>query len=200
MTTPLERHAQLVGRVLGKLADVIATVNPFPPSEPYSRDYDAAVCRAAEALEDDASEPLEPSDGPAPRVVDKLGPDERDAEWVSRYGARWRWDGTRWKSLPPGTGMWGDTPVGYTPQASGPFTEVVAQPPMDWHGWAVPAILEVLAEHFFDSNSGKCDCQRLTPMTPSWHDWREHTAQLIAERIACDPQRAAEALSRYKPR
>jgi hypothetical protein len=200
MTTPLERHAQLVGRVLGKLADVIATVNPFPLSEPYSRDYDAAVCRAAEALEDDASEPLEPSDGPAPRVVDKLGPDERDAEWVSRYGARWRWDGTRWKSLPPGTGMWGDTPVGYTPQASGPFTEIIAQPPMDWHGWAVPAILEALAAHLPEVNQGmgRCPCGKQSFY--DWPTWAEHVAPLIAERIACDPQRAADALSRYKPR
>jgi hypothetical protein len=230
MTTPMERHWQLVGRMLDKLSDIIPHC-----SAPQGRDYDAAVSRAAEALEDDASEPLEPREGighlgdnvrcvehggifaackglphtyphprpgddyapprghppggPAPRVVDKLGPDERGTEWQSDYGTRWRWNGDRWERQLRGDTNWHPAGVGYTPQASRPFTEIIAQSAMDWHGWAVPAILEVLAFNI----PGYVDYAE-------WTDWAETVAPKIADRIGCDPARAAEALSRYKPR
>jgi hypothetical protein len=34
----------------------------------------------------------------------------------------------------------------------------------------------------------------LGPVFPDRHEWREHVAPLIAARIACDPERAIEAL------
>jgi hypothetical protein len=211
MTPTAERAIVLFGRALGRLADLL----PGSNDGWLDRDYDAAVHRASEALEDDASEPLE-SSGLAeaargervcsdwlfePRVVDALTPDTRDAEWVSRYGVHWRWNqGDQcWTYSRPSESVITRAPVGYIPQASGPFIEVVAQPLMDWQGWAVPAILEVLAEHvgsdmsFGDRVSCSCGDRRLD-------NWAEHVAPLIAERIACDPQRAVEALSRYKPR
>jgi hypothetical protein len=51
----------------------------------------------------------------------------------------------------------------------------------------VPAILEVLAEN-----------APLDDDDMSWADWREHVANIIADRIACDPQRAIEALRNEK--
>lgn len=54
---------------------------------------------------------------------------------------------------------------------------------LDWEGWAVPAILEVLSEN------------RYTHLGPVyWDDWSDDVAPIIAERIACDPARAITAL------
>jgi len=58
--------------------------------------------------------------------------------------------------------------------------------PLTWEGWAVSAILEVLAEYRYSE-------QYVDP--DGWAEWREDIAPLIAERIACDPIRAIAALS-----
>jgi hypothetical protein len=85
--------------------------------------------------------------GAGPRTVNSLGPDERDARWVSGVGTQWKWDNGRWWHTEPYgvAGIWIAAPYGYTPNASGPYTEATAQP-LTFRGWAVPAILEVLAE------------------------------------------------------
>lgn len=193
------RAMVLAGDVMCAVAELL----PGRNNDWLDRDYDAAVARTALEVAEDGGEALEPGWTTAPpRVVDALGPDERDAQWVSKWGGRWRWAGDRWEAILKGSDGWDRTPVGYTPHSTGPFTEIVAQPPMDWLGWAVPAILEVLAEHEWFAATKSCQCQwpgehRGWPMTH--RSWREHVAPLIAERLACDPQRAAEALSRYKP-
>lgn len=68
---------------------------------------------------------------------------------------------------------------------------------LTWSGWAVPAILEVLAEwHPWEQQDGTWQCS----VDFADHDfadlgeWREHVAPLIAERIACDPSKAIAAL------
>jgi hypothetical protein len=164
-----ERIIVGIGKVLGTVADLL----PGGNDDWCERDYERAVRRAEKVLPEDDGEALEPQ----PRTTDVLGPDERDAEWVSKHGAHWRWKGDRWEALFPDSWVWGDTPVGYIPQASGPFTAIEPQRErMDWWGWAVPAILEVLAEE----------------VGPEW--WLEPVADKIADRIACDPQRAIKAL------
>lgn len=63
---------------------------------------------------------------PEPRVVDSLGPDERDAEWLDCSYIRWRWNpgigkprhGDGWEFR--GTFDW----LASCPIGSGPFTEV----------------------------------------------------------------------------
>lgn len=57
---------------------------------------------------------------------------------------------------------------------------------LTWENWAVPAILDVLAE----AVEGNDDLD-LT----EWIDWSERVAPVIARRIACDPTRAALALT-----
>ncbi len=200
-----ERIIVGIGRALGRVADLL----PGGNDDWCERDYERAVRRVEEYDDDpfvsdsrlryaeDGGEALEPIGrnevlGPyqphgevfAPRTADSLGPDERDAEWVSTYGARWRWKNDRWETLTKGTYMWAEAPVGYTPQASGPFT-AVEEERMDWRGWAVPAILEVLADDLYGAHYVDYD---------DWLEWAEHVAPLIADRIACDPQRAIAAL------
>jgi hypothetical protein len=48
-------------------------------------------------VHDDQGEALEP----APRTVNSLGPDERDARWVSDVGTQWKWDNGRWWHTEP---------------------------------------------------------------------------------------------------
>lgn len=80
--------------------------------------------------------------------------------------------------------------------------DVDAPAPVDWHGWAVPAILEVLAEHPYcridDFDSG-CGCPAIANIDQSRDEWAEHVAPIIADRIGCDLQRAIAALSTYQP-
>jgi hypothetical protein len=195
MHAATERIIVGIGRVLGTVADLL----PGGNDDWCERDYERAVRRAeVETLwntwPEDGGEALEPV---SMRFTDALRPEARDAEWISSYGTRWRWKGDRWESLQRGSKTWGDTPIGYTPQASGPFTAIESQKrEMDWRGWAVPAILEVLAEHDpFDTKSNgtaiTCDCACGYELIESWY---EHVAPLIADRIACDPQRAIKAL------
>jgi hypothetical protein len=116
-----------------------------------------------------------------------LGPDEQDREWVAYTGSHWRYEaGKWWRSSPDDAGKWWPTSPGFIPITSGPYTEHTAQS-LTWRGWAVPAILEVLAEN-----------APLDDDDMSWADWREHVANIIADRIACDPQRAIEALRNEK--
>jgi hypothetical protein len=73
--------------------------------------------------------------------------------------------------------------------------------PLPWEGWALPAICEVLAEHFPSTNEPAfsvarthvdgCICGELVA---DWRDWSDHVSELIAARIACNPARAAAAL------
>jgi hypothetical protein len=164
-----ERIIVGIGKVLGTVADLL----PGGNDDWCERDYERAVRRAEKVLPEDGGEALEPV---SMRFTDVLGPEARDAEWVSKYGARWRWKGDRWETVAKDSKAWFDAPVGYTPQASGPFT-AVAREKMDWRGWAVPAILEVLAEETGFADEG-----------------REDLADKIADRIACDPRRAIKAL------
>lgn len=169
------------------------------------RDYDKALHRAEDALNERESggEPSEPEsdhmksmhDKPAPEMVMTLGPDQRDRQWVSEAtGWPWKWMNDRWYHRWGQAGPWTQTPVGYVP-SYGPFKEHTAQP-LTWRGWAVPAIQEVLAEHgWFPKGTRSmypsCRCDHvMDDMT----DWVEHVAPLIADRIACDPQRAIDAL------
>lgn len=115
----------------------------------------------------------------APRIAQSLGVDERDAEWVSEHGNRWRWDRNRWWSLFT-DGEWMPAPDGYRPSGDPPYTAVEE---MDWHGWAVPAILECLAE--WPAAETEYD---------TYEEWCEGIAPRIADRIACDPERALNAL------
>jgi hypothetical protein len=150
------------------------------------------------SVHDDQGEALEP----APRTVNSLGPDERDARWVSGVGTQWKWDNGRWWHTEPYgvAGIWIAAPYGYTPNASSPYTEATAQP-LTFRGWAVPAILEVLAEHQrrFDCNHPRWgDCRCGFKVLDS-SDWDEHVGPILADRIACDPQRAMEALRNHQP-
>jgi hypothetical protein len=68
---------------------------------------------------------------------------------------------------------------------------------LTWRGWAEPAVLEVLSEHQrrFDCNHPRWgDCRCGFKVFDS-SDWDEHVAPLICDRIACDPTRAAVALT-----
>jgi hypothetical protein len=137
-----------------------------------------------------------------PRTVNSLGPDERDSRWVSGVGTQWKWDNGRWWHTEPYgvAGIWIAAPYGYTPNASSPYTEATAQP-LTFRGWAVPAILEVLSEHQrrFDCNHPRWgDCRCGFKVLDS-SDWDEHVGPILADRIACDPQRAMEALRNHQP-
>jgi hypothetical protein len=195
MHAATERIIVGIGRVLGTVADLL----PGGGDDWCERDYERAVRRAEKVLPEDGGEALEPV---SMRFTDALKPEARDTEWISSYGTHWRWKGDRWESLQRGSKTWGDTPVGYTPQASGPFTAIEPQKrEMDWRGWAVPAILEVLAEHhlrgpvmfgqYYCANDSDEVCDG--NYDAAW-EWREHIAPLIADRIACDPRRAIKAL------
>lgn len=65
----------------------------------------------------------------------------------------------------------------------------------DWIGWATPAILTVLDEHRL-LHAGRCACGEYSG---GYEYWTAHVAPLVAARVGCDPERAARALSRYKP-
>lgn len=70
---------------------------------------------------------------------------------------------------------------------------------LTWRGWCEPAILDVLAEHWPDTKSletfGIVRCCPNLPPGADLHVWREHVAPLIADRIACNPDRAVLALT-----
>jgi hypothetical protein len=84
---------------------------------------------------------------------------------------------------------------------------------LTWSGWAVPAILEVLAEHRFYAQDADgphrytYHCQNPFEVVErhrefesrgyagALEEWHEHIAPLIAERIGCNPTRAALALT-----
>lgn len=82
-----------------------------------------------------------------------------------------------------------------------------------WAGWAIPAILEVLAEHRFYAQNrggesllktysyscvapmgGLCTSFECRGYPGALDEWAEHIASLIADRISCDPAKAIEAL------
>lgn len=133
---------------------------------------------------------------PNPTLVDSLGVDEQDSMWRSDTGTYWRWTDGRWWHSDDRKG-WTGTPPGYIVRADRPYMKVLDSP-LGWLGWAVPAILEVLAEHtYVDSDPGECLCEA-TGVQDVW-DWRQHVAYLIAERIGCDPARAIDALTNYTP-
>jgi hypothetical protein len=76
---------------------------------------------------------------------------------------------------------------------------------LTWTGWALPAIFDVLADHrpamtttgyvicWHIDGTVCCECIDYT-------DWRHHVAPEIADRIGCDPARAAKALASYTPK
>jgi hypothetical protein len=75
---------------------------------------------------------------------------------------------------------------------------------LTWMGWALPAILEVLAGHRFSranhSSIGAND-HCLCGFRPfDQLDWNTHVGPIIADRIGCDPKRAAAALASYTPK
>lgn len=170
---PFERHLKLITEIGNTIEKVL-----FQRPTPLGHDYDNPLDDP-----DDGGEALEPQ----PTVVMSLGPDEQDREWVAYTGSHWRYEaGKWWRSSPDDAGKWWPTSPGFIPITSGPYTEHTAQS-LTWRGWAVPAILEVLAEN-----------APLDDDDMSWADWREHVANIIADRIACDPQRAIEALRNEK--
>jgi hypothetical protein len=78
--------------------------------------------------------------------------------------------------------------------------------PFDWHGWAIPAICEVLAEHlpiygdYAKDGVRQVKCRDLTRqhrICADWQAWREHVSPLIADRIGCDPAKAIAALQSF---
>ena len=112
---------------------------------------------------------------------DELAPAAAAPTLVDVHAQRWTQDTSAAGTVPP------------VPAAEG-TTE------LSWDGWAVPAIQEVLAEHqptpmHYSSNIGCAGPSTgLCDEFEDWQDWREHVSELIAERIACDPVRAAQAL------
>lgn len=174
--SPLDRLAACAGKMLAQIEMW------FPGFDDDALEEVALVDAEAE------SEVHEP----APRTAATLGIDERDAVWKSVVGTLWRWDSGRWWHSYED--QWEPAPHDFWPQDTGPFTAVDTEvPEMDWHGWAVPAILEVLSEHYIERPTGICRCgDGLVGDLLS--DWREHVAPLIADRIACDPERALNAL------
>lgn len=119
-----------------------------------------------------------------PDAADTLADAEAEYEVDDGPGLRW----TDADSTHP-AGVVGNTP---------PLPPPVGA---DWLGWAVPAVLEVLAEHLaIVGADGYCYCYSDGEGISShgrfadWSEWREHVAPIIADRIACDPARAIAAL------
>lgn len=147
------------------------------------------------------------TDDHLPRTAASLGVGQRDAEWLAADGVRWRWASasgfpSQWWSSRDGGFYMPSRDTYIRESRGGPFTAIWTGDAMTWLGWAVPAILTVLDEHFpqqcpsgFDCNPGTEDC----PLRPDEAAWREHVAPLIAKAIGCDPKRAADVLSRYRP-
>jgi hypothetical protein len=84
--------------------------------------------------------------------------------------------------------------------ASDPRTDGVNDD-LDWPGWAIPAIAEVLVKHAYvglrsDPDKGACDCNRSVELSDI--DWVDHVASIIADRCACDPATAIAALWNYQ--
>lgn len=171
---PLERLAVCAGKTMARIEMLL----PGIFDDALESDYEAALVEAE--AESEVHE--------LPRQVQSLGIDERDAQWVSKHGTSWRWDGKRWWSQFPGV-EWLPVIHDYLPNADPPYT-AVDLPATDWNGWAEPAIREVLAEHMYTE-------QYVDP--DGWFNWIEDIAPILAARIGCDPQRAIEALSHYKP-
>lgn len=187
--------------------DGIVKLIPIDPMAGFDHDYDTAIGDDHFAPE---PEPEPFAEGyavvPVPRVVDALGVDEQDAQWYSSAGTYWKWENDRWwhsGGADGAYGVWVATPYTYRPDATGPFVEVVPTSPVDWYGWAVPAILEVLSEHEpVQAKGGRIGCHHEglgLYGCHDWADWREHVAPIIADRIACDPQRAIDALKNHQP-
>lgn len=182
MRNPIERAIRTIGRFIPQQA-IRTAVN---------RDYNAACCRAADALADDEAE-FEVSE---PRVHWPTIVNERDQmstkgicelceiEYNLAEGENYIEPENReaievWHKH----GHVGSVPIHG----------------MDWLGWAVPAIMTELYTHFPQSCPSGYDCNPGTEDCPIWPDeqaWRDHVAPLIAKRISCDPPRAIAALSR----
>jgi hypothetical protein len=187
---PLERHYRWVCRISGKLNEILQVAEPAPPKTGPALLLsdcslgDVAAIRDAKwqpSIDDDQGEALEPVT--LGRWVSSLGINERDAQWVSATNTRWKWDNGRWWKCET-AGIWQAAPWGYTPAGAAPYVETTAQP-LSWRGWAVPAISDVLANY--------------APMHDEiWADWIDRVAPLIADRIACDPQRAMEVLRNHQ--
>jgi hypothetical protein len=90
------------------------------------------------------------------------------------------------------------------PPAGAPPTPAGAD--LTWIDWALPAIFDVLAEHEADTeyrfrvvtcfHADSTICAEFADM----QDWRDHVGPIIADRIGCDPERAAAALAKYSPK
>jgi hypothetical protein len=93
--TPAERAVVLIGRILGRIADLI------PGS------YDGAL-----------EVPAVPK-----RMVRQLDVDCRDTQWVTPQGVRWRWAGGMWEYRLD-DGVWRSVPSYYVPHSGASFTEV----------------------------------------------------------------------------
>lgn len=170
--SPLDRLAACAGKMLAQIEML------FPG-------FDDDALEEAPLVDAEAESEVHE---PARRTVTILGIDERDTVWKSVVGTLWRWDSGRWWHRAPWED-WMPASYDYWPQASGPFVAVDTEAPaMDWRGWAVPAILECLAEW-----------PALETEYDTYEEWCEGIAPKIADRIGCDPQRAIEALSHYKP-
>lgn len=182
--SPLDRLAACAGKMLAQI-------------EMYFPGFDDDALEETPLVD---TEVHEPSPRPPPlvgaawnrpnektRTAATLGIDERDAVWKSVVGTLWRWDNGRWWHSYED--QWEPAPYDFWPQDTGPFIAVRPQTvAMDWHGWAVPAILECLAQW-----------PALETEYDTYEEWCEGIAPKIADRIACDPRRAIEALSHYKP-
>lgn len=96
------------------------------------------------------------------------------------------------------------TSAGDSSAAAGTLPPTVAAEPLTWLGWAVPAILDVLAEHQPRERQSTGDVHCLHGdselVCHDYGDWSEHVADLIAERLGCDPARAIAALENFQPK
>lgn len=194
----------MVNLVLNALGGFLECINRIIPAQAVAgRDYDAAVREAGNGFDDcldgvhvHTTERLNSK----PRCAASLGTGQRDAEWLSEDGARYRWASaegypSQWWYTRNNSGFFTPTGHGYIAEYRGPFTAIAHD--LNWIGWATPAIMAVLNEHFPQESPSGYDCNPGTEDCPLWPDeqaWREHVAPLIAQRIGCDPKRAIAAL------
>lgn len=95
-------------------------------------------------------------------------------------------------------------PVGVDDPAGGCVPPAPPAGSLTWRGWALPAVLDVLADHRLFRNDVEnginyvCvnDDGGIHDMFDSHAEWAEHVAPIIVDRIGCDPARAALALTR----
>lgn len=79
---------------------------------------------------------------------------------------------------------------------------------LTWMGWSLPAIFDVLSDHMPSrqghGQDGYIRCMHIGGEAccelPDWQSWREHVGPILADRIGCDPVRAAAALLTYTPK